>query len=200
MVKPWTMPTDRNNPCLLLIWQYKTGANCWVKRPPPPPPLCVCVEGGGGGAASDNTTAKQDLTTTPTHRHNPCLMTKPCKNANITKTLQQNRSNKTITVQWNSVIARADGPGTFSRYCRVLVIPKWRIYQGKQREIILARTPTAPCALEPDEDERRERGRGDYTPHKDAPFVVFRCFTRCALPGTWRRGGASGENFCGQEG
>ena len=38
-----------------------------------------------------------------------------------------------------------------------------------------ARTPTAPCALEPDEDERRERGRGrgDYTPHKDAPFVVF---------------------------
>ena len=79
-------------------------------------------------------------------------------------------------VQWNSVIARADGPGTFSRYCRVLVIPKWRIYQGKQREIILARTPTAPCALEPDEYERRERGRGDYTPHKDAPFVVLLCY------------------------
>ena len=45
-------------------------------------------------------------------------------------------------VQWNSVIARADGPGTFSRYCRVLVIPKWRIYQGKQREIILAPAPS----------------------------------------------------------
>ena len=37
---------------------------------------------------------------------------------------------------------------------------------------------------------------------------VFRCFsllpatTRCALPGTWQRGGggASGENFCDQEG
>ena len=36
----------------------------------------------------------------------------------------------------------------------------------------------APCALEPDEDERRERGRGrgDNTPHKDAPFVVFLCY------------------------
>ena len=45
-------------------------------------------------------------------------------------------------IQWNSVIARADGPGTFSRYCRVLVIPKWRIYQGKQREIILAPAPS----------------------------------------------------------
>ena len=68
-------------------------------------------------------------------------------------------------VQWNSVIARADGPGTFSRYCRVLVIPKWRIYQGKQKEIILARTPTAPCALKPDEDERRERGEGERGLH-----------------------------------
>ena len=38
----------------------------------------------------------------------------------------------------------------------------------------MARTPTAPCALEPDEDERR--GRGDYTPHKDAPFVVLLCY------------------------
>ena len=36
--------------------------------------------------------------------------------------------------------------------------------------------PTAPCALEPDEDERRGRGRGDYTPHKDTPFVVFLCY------------------------
>ena len=42
-----------------------------------------------------------------------------------------------------------------------------------------ARTPTAPCALEPDEYERRERGEGErgyYTPHKDAPFVVFLCY------------------------
>ena len=46
------------------------------------------------------------------------------------------------TIQWNSVIARADGPGTFSRYCRVLIIPKWGIYQGKQREIILAPAPS----------------------------------------------------------
>ena len=109
-------------------------------------------------------------------------------------------------VQWNSVIARADGPGTFSRYCRVLVIPKWRTYQGKQREIILARTPTAPCALEPDEDVRRERGEGERGLHT-AQGRAFRCFsllpatTRCALLGTWRRGGggASGENFCDQE-
>ena len=34
----------------------------------------------------------------------------------------------------------------------------------------------APCALKPDEDERRGRGRGDYTPHKDTPFVVFLCY------------------------
>ena len=47
-----------------------------------------------------------------------------------------------LKLQWNSVIARADSPGTFSRYCRVLVIPKWRIYQGKQREIILAPAPS----------------------------------------------------------
>ena len=40
----------------------------------------------------------------------------------------------------------------------------------------MARTPTAPCALEPDEDERRGRGRGDYTLHKDSPFVVFLCY------------------------
>ena len=91
-----------------------------------------------------------------------------------------------IYIQWNSVIARADGPGTFSRYCQVLVIPKWWIYQGKQREIILARTPTALCALEPDEE-----GRGLHT----AQGRAFRCFsllpatTRCALPGTWRQGG-----------
>ena len=56
-------------------------------------------EGGGGGVASDNTTAEQDLTTTPTYRHNPCLMTKPYKNADLTKTLQQSRSNKTTTVR-----------------------------------------------------------------------------------------------------
>ena len=122
-----------------------------------------------------------------------------------------NQGSIRLAIQWNSVTARADGPGTFSRYCRVLVIPKWRIYQGKQREIILApapsmcsyntrvvsiitwlsarlamwwglrhtrptcgaRTPTAACALEPDEDERR---KGDYTLHKDAPFVVFLCY------------------------
>ena len=59
---------------------------------------CELWGGGGGGGASDNTTAKQDITTTPTYRHNPCLMTKPYKNADLTKTLQQSRSNKTITV------------------------------------------------------------------------------------------------------
>ena len=36
--------------------------------------------------------------------------------------------------------------------------------------------PTAPCTLKPDEDERRERGRGDYTLQKDAPFIVFLCY------------------------
>ena len=33
-------------------------------------------------------------------------------------------------------------------------------------------------------------------------FSLLPATTRCALPGTWRRGGggASGENFCDQEG
>ena len=37
-----------------------------------------------------------------------------------------------------------------------------------------ARTPTAPCALEPDEDERGEGERGLH--RQDAPFVVFLCY------------------------
>ena len=52
----------------------------------------------------------------------------------------------------------------------------------------------------------RGGGRGDYTPHKDAPFLVFLCYRPPRdVPyrdWTWRRGGggASGENFCDQEG
>ena len=102
-----------------------------------------------------------------------------------------------IYTQWNPVIARADGSGTFSRYCRVFVIPKWWIYQGKQREIIFAPAPSICTAcnvmgvevtlgLRAGRERQRHcahssqtkmtGGRGDYTPHKDAPFVVFLCY------------------------
>ena len=103
-------------------------------------------------------------------------------------------SHRTTSLQWNSVIARADGPGTFSRYCRVLVIPKWQIYQVKQREIILALAPYA-C-----------RGVHRVTNLEKFPVPVskdeaFHCFsllpatTRCALPETWRRGGGGARTF-----
>ena len=98
-----------------------------------------------------------------------------------------------LELQWNSVTARADGPGTFSHYCRVLVIPKWWIYQGKQRDLRGLQCDGGCVTLGLRAGRERQqhrarssqtkmrggrggRGRGDYTPHKDAPFVVFLCY------------------------
>ena len=73
-------------------------------------------------------------------------------------------------VQWNSVIARADGPGTFSRYSQMTNLP--RETKGNN----LRQRHRAHSSQTKMWGGRGGRGRGDYTPHKDAPFVVFLCY------------------------
>ena len=118
--------------------------------------------------------------------------------------------NIVLELQWNSVIASSGRPRHIfsllpsSRYSQMTNLPRETTGNHLGENANGTVRTRARRRWEEGEGRGGEGERGLHT----AQGRAFRCFsllpatTRCALPGTWRRGGggASGENFCGQEG